>query len=116
MILNVSGEGFISVFSSNFFNTSLFPDSISYVIMSDNSDNFFIASSSLKSAMICCAPTFAAGQFSVGSKTIIFEISSKFCAASVSIMPNCPPPIIPRVLLITFNKYCITNSLAKFFD
>ena len=114
MIRKVSGEGFISVFASNFFKTSLFPDSISYVMISDNSDNFFIDSSSLKSAIICSAPTFAAGQFSVGSKTITLEISSFiFCAASVSIIPNCPPPIMPKILLITTCKFCITNSFQK---
>ena len=65
-------------------------------MMSDFCDNSIIASLSLKSATICSAPTWAAGQFSVGSNTITFVMwSGIFFAASDNIIPNCPPPIIP---------------------
>jgi len=64
--------------------------------------NFFdkstIASLSLKSAIICSAPTNDAEQFWFGSKTITLDMCSGiFLAASVSIIPSCPPPIIPRI-------------------
>ena len=55
-----------------------------------------------------------AGQFFVGSKTITFEISDFILlAASVSIMPNWPPPIIPSILPIMKKNTSITNSFGK---
>ena len=57
--------------------------------MSDLEDSSIMASLFLKSAIICSAPTCDAGQFSVGSNTMIFEICSGiFFAASVIIMPS----------------------------
>ena len=56
-----------------------------------------IAFLSLKSAIICFAPTCDAGHPLVGSKTITSEISfGNLLAASVNIIPSCPPPIIPK--------------------
>ena len=87
MVPKVDGDG--SIFAFSLLNTSVFPDSISYVIMSDCSASFRIAISSLKSPTICFAPDCEAGQFSVGSSTVISDISSvKFWAASVIIIPS----------------------------
>ena len=89
MISSVSGDGLISHVSSKLFKTWLSPDSISYVIISHFFASSLMADASLKSATICSAPTFDAGQFFVGSNTITFEISDFILlAASVSIMPN----------------------------
>ena len=74
IIFNVSGDGLISAFFSTDFKTSLSPDSISYVMISDFSDNSMIASLSLKSATICSAPTNDAEQPGFGSNTIIFDL------------------------------------------
>ena len=104
IIRKVSGDGLISHVDSKLFKTVLSPDSISYVIISLLSANSFIDDLSLKSATICSAPTFTAGQFSVGSRTIIFDMSNgMLLAASVNIMPNWPPPIIPSILAIMKN-------------
>ena len=54
-IPKVDGDG--SIFAFSLPNTSVFPDYISYVIMSDCPASFRIASSSLKSPTICFAPT-----------------------------------------------------------
>ena len=98
IIFKVSGDGLIVHLLSSFFNTSLFPDSISYVIISHFSASSEIAISSLKSAVISFAPALDAGQFCVGSSTITSDICSGiFFAASVNINPNWPPPIIPKI-------------------
>ena len=58
-------------------------------MISDLFAKSIMASLFLKSATICTAPTCAAGQFSVGSNTIISDISSGiFFAASTIIIPN----------------------------
>ena len=96
---SVAGEGLTCDSPWMDSSTSASPDSISYVMMSARDASSRMASLSRNPATIWPAPACAAGQPGVGSRTIVRDMRpaspSDDEAASASILPSCPPPMIP---------------------